>query len=517
MKNILKTLSIILLLTFTQLSSFADELAYNPNNLRSTFLNNEAIIYVINIRTFNAKDTNKNEIIELEKGEESGTFINAISKLDILADMGMNAVHVLPITPVGKIKAIGTAGSLYAISDFTTLNPQLGDKKSPLSLENQAKLFFDECHKRGIKVIVDLPSCGSYDLYLKQPDLFTLDRKQQPVIPSDWTDVRLFKTINKDGTLNEDLFEMHKKYVDLMMSLGADGIRADVATLKPYDFWAKLIKYARDKDPEFLFLAEASDSWSTPVSEYAVFTNYKKLLEAGFDGYYGSYFNFKNWKSANDLKTQVILNQNLSKNSDNKKSVIGSFATHDELSPIIQGKAAFSEMLMWLNATLPLNPYYVDGFVTGDNYLYEYSNKKASVTYTDDDYYYVHKGKLDIFNFSRAPGGNDGKLLNSFCLTMRLREFAKEIILKGNFKLLSTNNSKVFAYSRSYGGKTLIIILNKNLTDKEKAQISMNGINSKLSIMPIKFINTPAVTNGKINTNLDPAETIVLYIENFKY
>lgn len=517
MKNILKTLSIISLLAVTQMFSFAEDYAYNPNNLRTMFLNNEAVIYVLNIRTFNAKDTNKNEIIELEKGEESGTFINAIAKLNTVSGMGINTVHILPITPVGKIKAIGTAGSLYAISDFTTLNPQLEDKKSSLSLEKQAKLFFDECHKRGIKVIVDLPSCGSYDLYLKQPDLFVLDRKQQPVIPADWTDVRLFKTLNKDGTLNEDLLEMHKQYIDLMMALGADGIRADVATLKPYEFWVKLIKYARDKDPEFLFLAEASDSWNTTVSEYATFTNYKKLLDAGFDGYYGSYFNFKNWKSASDLKAQVNLNQNLSKNIDNKKSVIGSFATHDELSPIIQGKAAFSEMLMWLNATLPLNPYYVDGFVTGDSYLYGYSNKKASITYTDDDYYYVHKGKLDIFNFSRAPGGNDEKLLNSFCLTIRLREFAKEVILKGNFKLLTSNNSKVFAYSRSYGGKTLVVILNKNLIDKENAQINMSGINSKLSIMPIKFTNAPVVTNGKISTILDPAETVVLYIENFKY
>ena len=55
--------------------------------------------------------------------------------------MGINTIHVLPITPVGKIKALGTAGSLYATSDFSSLNPQLACRKCTMSIEEQAKLF----------------------------------------------------------------------------------------------------------------------------------------------------------------------------------------------------------------------------------------------------------------------------------------------------------------------------------------------------------------------------------------
>jgi hypothetical protein len=116
---------------------------------------------------------------------------------------------------------------------------------------------------------------------MSEPSLFVLDKKNQPEIPADWTDVRLFKTQNEDGSLSEELFLLHKKFIDMIQSLGADGIRADVATIKPYEFWVKLISYAREKDPQFLFLAEASDSWMVPPSNYAVFTNYKKLLQAG--------------------------------------------------------------------------------------------------------------------------------------------------------------------------------------------------------------------------------------------
>src|SRR5574344_1625973 len=119
---------------------FAQQSCYSAvwiNDLRTLFHTNGAIIYELNIRTFNAQNTNGNGIIEENLKEESGNFINATKRLDELAMCGINTIHVMPITPVGKIKALGTAGSLYAISDFRSINPQLKDKKSKLSLEDQ--------------------------------------------------------------------------------------------------------------------------------------------------------------------------------------------------------------------------------------------------------------------------------------------------------------------------------------------------------------------------------------------
>mgnify|MGYP003288948366 CR=1 FL=1 len=96
-------------------SVFADD------GLRTMFLNNKATICGINIRNFNAKDTNGNGIIDNK--EESGTFINAVERLDEFQELGINTLHVLPITPVGKLKALGTAGSVYAMSSFDSINP----------------------------------------------------------------------------------------------------------------------------------------------------------------------------------------------------------------------------------------------------------------------------------------------------------------------------------------------------------------------------------------------------------
>ena len=50
------------------------------NNLRTLFNTNKTNICGINIRTFNAKDLNGNEIID--ENETSGNFLNAVERLD---------------------------------------------------------------------------------------------------------------------------------------------------------------------------------------------------------------------------------------------------------------------------------------------------------------------------------------------------------------------------------------------------------------------------------------------------
>ena len=48
-----------------------------------------------------------------------------------------------------------------------------------------------------------------------------------------------------------------------------------------------------------------------------------------------------------------------------------------------------------------LNPYYVDGYQSGDYYVYGYDHSKSEESETDCHEMTVHRGKLDIFNLSR--------------------------------------------------------------------------------------------------------------------
>ena len=474
------------------------------------FQNNQAVIYAVNLRTFNAGDKNGNGIIEFDLGETSGSFLNAIDRLDELKELGVNTLHLLPVTPSGKMKAMGTAGSLYALSDFKTFNMQLSDPQSELSIKKQAEIFVNECHKRGIKVIADLPSCGAYDLFVNRPDLFVLEEDGSAVIPADWNDVRLFNVPDDNRLLKSDIFILHKMFVNNLIDIGIDGIRADVATIKPYIFWKELIKYARSRNVNFLFLAEASESWTKPASSKAYFTNYKKLLEAGFDGYYGDYFELKNWQDSDKLHNAVLSKSRLFKKYKEKKSVIGSFATHDEPSPLITGGEAFAEIIIWLNACLPLNPYYTDGFLQGDDYLYDYANKKAFETYTDDEYYYVHKGQIDIFNFSRKPGGGSDLFIKEQKSAMTLRSEFHDVIERGKYIPLKTNNSSVFAFQRYLNGRSVIVIFNRNLTETEEFRTKIKYYNKKTSINFIKNENSLYAVKSLLTGALKPGSVTVI-------
>ncbi|MCM1339801.1 MAG: hypothetical protein NC191_09035 [Muribaculaceae bacterium] len=499
------------LLGSTCLSGFCASDSWK-NDLRTKFLNNETVIMEVNIRSFNSKDIDGDGFIQEEIGEERGTFLNAVDRLDELKNLGVNTLHVLPITPVGKLKALGTAGSLYSSAGFDSLNPDMYDKNSELTLEEQAKFFIDEAHKRGIRIIVDVPACASYDLYLQRPDVFVSSPSGEPVVPADWTDVRLLSA-GTEEKIDYAVYNMYKDFVKYMISLGVDGIRADVAHCKTALFWKNLIKYSRDKNPEFLWIAESSDSWTDGISEYGVFTPYNKLLEAGFDGYYGSFFNVKDWKNSKDLYTDVSRTLNEVKKYPEKKSSIGSFSTHDEVSPILLKGPALSDMIVWLSATLPVNSYYVDGFQTGDDYLYKMGNKLAPNSNTDDDTYFTHRGKLDIFNFSRMPGGNNLALKNDFLLGNDVKRSVLPVLNEGVFTPLKTNHGSVFAYTFSNNIKQVITIGNLDFEQSQKAVVKVPKFNPKRqNVLPIKISTMPEVKNGKIMLNIAPGEIVVLIV-----
>lgn len=515
MKTFYKSLILAAALLYTCTTALAQE--NYTNNARKLFTDNNAVIYEINIRTFNAKDTNHNDIIDFDLDEESGNFLNAIERLDEIKDMGINTLHVLPVTQVGKTKALGTAGSLYAAASFNKLNEQLKDSKSNMDIIEQAEKFVEEAHKRGIRIILDIPACGAYDLYLQRPELFVKDKDQIPVVPADWTDVRLLDA-GSEEIVNPDVFGVYKEFVDLAIDeLGVDGIRADVAHCKPAEFWRQLISYSRKKDPQFLWLAESSDSWHDAISPYGVFTTYDKLLEAGFDGYYGSFFNLKEWDTSDKLINHVLFNTELAKKFSVPKSVIGSFSTHDEVAPVLVNGIPYSKMIIWLNSTLPVNAYYVDGFATGDNYIYDWANQKADITFTDDDYYFAHRGKIDIFNFSRMPAGNNKELLKEFVTANKFRNSIAPVLANGRFVRLKTNNEHIFAYTMTDNKTTIVVFGNLNFENTEKTDIKIPELKKQTEYECIKPTKTaPLIRNRKITVNLAAGEIGVLLFKNLE-
>lgn len=498
----------------------ADKKPYK-NNLKTLFLTNSANIMAIIPRTFNAKDLNGNEYID--GSEQCGTFLNAIDRLDEMKSLGINTLHLLPINTPGKNHAKGVAGSVYAPEDLLKIDPMLIDKNDPRSDIEQFKAFIDACHDRDIRVMVDLPSCASYDLYHAKPELMAKERNGMPKTPQGWEDIRMFQPWEDEGkrTLNPELLEYHRKFVDIMIDAGVDGIRADVARAKPVEFWDIIIPYSRKRDPEFGWLAETYTYEDASPQANMPYDRPEDSLRAGFDTYYGQYHIFHEWTSAKDLHDYVIDNLNMSYRVERGKSLIGSFATHDDISPMFHGGEIYCNMTTGLQVTLPMtNPYFVDGFQSGDYYVYPYRDDYATETMTDKHEREVHWGKLDIFNISRKPGGNDPQIGEFMKSALKFREDYAHVLKRGSYIVLDKEKDKldqVIAFARHRHGKTLLVLANKNVNRNVacKVQVPTLRENQKLvNLLPAygeesKF----QVSKGEIAVDLAPGRIHVFEIE----
>ena len=543
------------------------------NNLKTMIQNNESVMLAIVPRTFTAQDINGDDKVTLSTGEKNGTFLSAISRLDELKADGINTIHILPIHPPGKKNAMGTAGSLYSPAKYVTedghlaIDPMIIEKDDPRSPDEQFKAFIDACHERGISVMLDLPSCMSSDLYAERfNDLSAVDADGKPKTPEGWEDIKMFKVWEDADKkiLNPALVDYHKKFVDMCIDLGIDGIRADVSRAKSPEFWDIIIAYARSKDPEFAMLAETYTYEDASPMKNMPADRPEEALKAGFDSYYGQYHIFPIWK-ASDFHKFVTENLEMTHKSgfDKGKSIIGSFATHDDKSAMSNGGAEYCMLTNIAQATLPmLNPYIVSGFESGDRYIYDYANKMLDVSFNDlmkkprynkvinaimaeqnspkfielekklevnkdevipytkiealmkspkanmklkdlqkDEEFgevidflstfkltkdsiihYAHNEQIDIFNRSRKPGGHNpeigkhfGKLMNEF-----RKQYYDVVGAKGSsympLKVKGDDRDDVIAYARHNHGKTLVVVMNKNVHSGHRVKVIVPGL-----------------------------------------
>lgn len=453
------------------------------NDLKTLFRHCDAKILALIPRIFNAKDTNGNEYIDGD--EEHGTFKNAIERLDEVKADGFNTLHILPVNPPGTKQAMGTAGSVYSPLDMLEIDPMLADKSDPRSAKEQFKSFIDECHKRDIKVMVDLPSCASTEMFDQHKEWMAMEKDGMAKTPQGWNDIRMFQPWEDEGkrTLNPKLLELHKQFVDMCIDLGVDGIRADVARAKPVEFWDILIKYARQRDPEFAWLAECYTHEDASPMVNMPADRPDDALRAGFDAYYGQYHLFSEWKTSSEFINYIKEQLDMSYSLEPGKSLIASFASHDDLSPMFHGGADYCKLIMGLEATIPMtNMYQVDGFQTGDYYTRQYADKYSEQTMTDNHEMTVHYGKLDLFNLSRKPGGNETTIRPFIQASHELREKYTDVVgPKGTFIVLKKEgdkNDQIITYARHYQGKTLLVVANKNVNRAVACKIKVPTLQS---------------------------------------
>ena len=177
--------------------------------------------------------------------------------------------------------------------------------------------------------------------------------------------------------------------------------------------------------------------------------------------------------------------------------------------------APYANMIAWLNATLPLNAYYVDGIQSGDDYMYPWENKRAEKTFTDDKFYFVKRGKLDIYNFSRKPGGTNGEVLQNFIMANKFKYMMNQLMPDAKFVPLQTNSLNVFAYARSNSKNAIIVIGNMDFSNMQNVKVSVPHLTDKVSVTPVKIDDIPIIKRNRINAILAPGEVQVLLVKDF--
>jgi alpha-amylase len=184
-----------------------------------------------------------------------GTFKAFEKHLNRLKDMGVQTLWFMPINPISQVGRKRALGSYYAVSSYTTVNPEFGTLNNWKQLVNQA-------HDAGFKIIIDwVPNhTGADHSWLKDhPDFYVKDSLGNPAVPYDWTDTR---QLDYNNTAMQDSMIAAMKY--WLTETGIDGFRCDVAWNVPGSFWSKCISELKKTRKDIFMLAEGDKDYLHP-------------------------------------------------------------------------------------------------------------------------------------------------------------------------------------------------------------------------------------------------------------
>ncbi len=176
-----------------------------------------------------------------------GSFLQVAGDIPRIRSLGVDAVWLLPIHPIGKEKRKGSLGSPYAISDYRKVNPEYG------SLEDFRKLA-EVVHENGMKLLIDVVyNHSSPDSWLAKhhPDWFY--HKEDGSFGNrvgEWSDI-----IDLDYS-HEALWDYQIETLKMWAKI-VDGFRCDVAALVPLEFWKRARKEVETVRPGCIWLAES--------------------------------------------------------------------------------------------------------------------------------------------------------------------------------------------------------------------------------------------------------------------
>lgn len=190
----------------------------------------DATIYQVNIRSFS----------------DGRNFQGVTARLDSIRALGVNVIYLMPVYPVGTLKAIN---SPYCIKDYRSVNSEFG------SLADLRALI-DGAHSRGMAVILDwVANHTAWDnAWIGNPGWYVTNSSGTIQSPNGWNDVAQLNFANPD--MRKAMIRAMKYWV---LTANCDGFRCDYADGPPADFWKQALDSLRTiRSHNLLMLAEGT-------------------------------------------------------------------------------------------------------------------------------------------------------------------------------------------------------------------------------------------------------------------
>ncbi|MBP3564872.1 MAG: alpha-amylase [Alistipes sp.] len=180
-----------------------------------------------------------------------GTLRAAEAYLPNLQALGIDAIWLMPIYPIGNEGRKGTLGSYYSIQDYCAINPEFGTM-------DDFDHFVATAHSLGFKILLDwVANHTARDakwLQTKPADWYERESDGTAKVPWDWTDTAKLNYTNHDvwrGQIKAMRFWVEQHNID--------GFRCDMAMLVPIEFWQEASGVLHSIKPDIFFLAEAEE------------------------------------------------------------------------------------------------------------------------------------------------------------------------------------------------------------------------------------------------------------------
>lgn len=193
----------------------------------------DAVLYEISVRDFT----------------QDGTFRAVIPHLPRLKQMGVTALWLMPIHPIGKERRSGEWGSPYSVRDYYAVNSNYGSKED-------FRALVEAVHEHDMRILLDLVAnhtAWDHPWIEEHPEWYEQDEAGDITHPegTDWTDV---------AALNYEHPEVRTAMKQVMQywveEFNIDGYRGDAAGRVPADFWESAIEELRSS-ASVMMLAEA--------------------------------------------------------------------------------------------------------------------------------------------------------------------------------------------------------------------------------------------------------------------